>query len=70
MGESGAIDTYARKIADLFARDFGLAVATLIERYVRRVDDTVRYQLDRDDAPTSIPVVVAPAQPIPLPVTG
>ena len=40
LAESGTIDMYARKIADLFARDFGLAVATLIERYVRRAADS------------------------------
>ena len=51
LAESGAIDTYARSIADLFARDFGLAVATLIERYVLRSDAM------HEAEPTAIPVI-------------
>jgi two-component system cell cycle response regulator len=55
LAESGTIDTYARKIADLFARDFGLAVATLIERYVRRADDSDRREADDGDEAATIP---------------
>jgi stress-induced morphogen len=61
LAESGTIDTYARKIADLFARDFGLAVATLIERYVRRADDSNRREAEAEADTSAIPVVAFPA---------
>jgi hypothetical protein len=60
LAESGAIDAYARSIADLFARDFGLAVATLIERYVRRSDAM------HEDEPTAIPLIAD----VPVPGSG
>jgi hypothetical protein len=59
LAESGTIDTYARKIADLFARDFGLAVATLIERYVRRADDSNRREAEVEAETSAFPVVAA-----------
>ena len=61
LAESGTIDTYARKIADLFARDFGLAVATLIERYVRRADDSNRREEELEARDAAIPVVAVMA---------
>jgi two-component system, cell cycle response regulator len=57
LAESGTIDTYARSIADLFARDFGLAVATLIERYVRRADESNRREAEDQADRAAIPVV-------------
>jgi hypothetical protein len=50
LAESGSIDTYARAVADLFARDFGLAVATLIDSYVRRADESNRRELENEAA--------------------
>jgi hypothetical protein len=70
LAESGAIDTYARKIADLFARDFGLAVATLIERYVRRVDDSGRYQLESLGEVPAVAAAAAVRDSVAVPVAG
>ena len=57
LAESQTIDTYARSIADLFARDFGLAVATLIESYVRRADSARPYEAEQEGQPKAIPVI-------------
>jgi two-component system, cell cycle response regulator len=35
LAQSTLVDAYARSVADLFARDFGLAVATLMEDHTR-----------------------------------
>jgi two-component system, cell cycle response regulator len=56
LASSIPIDPYARSIADLFARDFGLAVATLVKHYTRRVDASGEAESEGDGHVSAIPV--------------